>query len=205
MMWKKRIEWLMQEKGWNQYDLADRAGYSQPHIHKILKRDEVPVPKAMRKLADAFNVPVEYFNTGIQRPTSSVRSVPLLTPEQITLWLDQPDQIRQSISDWIPVMNSSSKSYALNVTSQDMTSPDKTVYYPIGSTVIVDPEQERLAGYRVVCQLPDTRVIFRELQESAGEYYLAALQPSFSMIALGTEFNARYLGRVVTTIIQDKH
>lgn len=206
MIWKQRIECLMQENGWNQYDLADRAGYSQPHIHKILKRDEVPVPKTMRKLADAFNVPVEYFNTGIQRPTSGVLIVPLLDPHQITHWLDHPDNIRTSIHHWIPIIGQcSDRTYAMNVAGNDMVSPDKSAYYPIGSTVIVDPDKDRQPGYRVICQLPDQRVIFRELQESAGAYYLAALQSSFSMIELGTEFNARYLGRVVSTIIKDTH
>ncbi len=204
-MWKKRIEQLMQEKGWNQYDLADRAGYSQPHIHKILKREEQPVPKALRKLADAFGVPVEYFTSGIQRPVGGHLDVPLLKPDQITAWMDQPDSVRDSISQWIPaVCSCSDKAYSVTVSGNDMSGPQSPNHYPMGSIIIVDPEKPRQAGYRVLCQLPDQRVIFRELQESAGEYYLAALQPSFAMIPLGSEFNARYLGRVVSTIIHDR-
>ena len=201
MKWYERVERLMQERGWNQYQLADASGFSQPHIHRLLNQEELPANKALKKLASAFDVPVEYFTTGIQRVSRSL-DIPLLKPEQITAWLDRPDTLREQLADWLAISQPcSDKAYALAVTESDMTSPQTTHQYPIGSLIVIDPDKSITPGHRVICQLSDKRIIFRELQLSAGEYYLAALHPSFPMISMGSDF--RYLGRIICTIIQE--
>lgn len=201
MRWYDRVEQLMQERGWTQYDLADASGFSQPHINRLLNQEELPVNRALKKLASAFNVPVEYFTTGVHRVSNSL-DIPLLTPEQVTDWLDRPDTLRGKVVDWVSVSRScSDKTYALTVTGSDMSTPQCVHNYPLGSIIIVDPGKAMEPGHRVVCRLPDDRVIFRELQLSAGEYYLAALNPSFPLIPLGPGF--RYLGGITCTIIQE--
>lgn len=203
MNWEKRIEHLMQERGWNQFDLADASGYKQPHISKILKRDTPPSSKTLKNLANAFGVPVQFLTTGIDRPVQECL-IPLLKPEQITRWLEAPETLKDVIEDWLPAGTScSNSSYAMTVFSHDMCNPGNPVQYPFNAIVMVDPKLPKQAGCRTVCQMPDQRIIFRELQESAGEYYLASMNPAFPLISLGADFNARYLGRVIATLIKE--
>ena len=191
----------MLERGWNQFDLADASGYGQSHISKLLNRDSPPSNKTLIKLAQAFEVPAESF-TGSLVPEHN--RIPLLKPDQIPRWLKTSDTFLDEVEEWLPVSIQCSKnSYALTVSSHDMHNPGSVIQYPLNALIIIDPERSRQTGHRIICQLPDLRIIFRELQESAGEYYLAPLNPSFSMISLGSEFNARYLGSVIATLIKE--
>lgn len=202
MNWKQKIEYLMLERGWNQSDLADASGYGQSHISKLLNRSTPPSNKTLTQLAQAFDVPVESFTETL---TTKHNRIPLLKPDQILLWLNTPDTLVDKVNEWFPAcLECSKKSYALAVSSNDMYNSGSSVtQYPLNALIIVDPEKNRKTGSRIICQLPDQRIIFRELQESAGEYYLAPLNPSFPMISLGSEFHARYLGSVIATLIKE--
>ncbi len=201
MLWKMRVDQLMQERGWNQFDLADASGYRQPHISRILKRDDLPSHKTLERLATAFSVSVEYLTSGINRPAQT-EQVPILQPSQISLWLSAPDTLREKITDWLsPGLTCSHQTYAMHVTANDMTGP--VWHYPMNALVIVDPEKNLEPGYRIVCE-KNGHTIFRELQVTAGEYYLVSLNTAYPAIHLGKEFSANYLGRVIATLIKDQ-
>lgn len=47
---------LMAEKGWNQSELARRAGTGRDNISRYLNGKQVPTPIHLKRLADAFGV-----------------------------------------------------------------------------------------------------------------------------------------------------
>lgn len=52
----KRIKALRNKKGWNQEELARRAGISQSHVCRIEQCYHAPAHKTIRKLAEALGV-----------------------------------------------------------------------------------------------------------------------------------------------------
>ncbi len=198
--WRSIIEKLMQERGWNQYDLADRTGYSQPNINTIVKRSTPPAAKALKRLANAFCIPVEQLLVNGEHVPPSGLCVPLLSLSDIPKWLDDESF---TVIHWQSLANGvvrSDQAYAFKITSVDMmcNGPHS---YPPGCLVIADPEKERVSGSRVFTLLADGRVVFRELQEAAGEHYLIALNDKFPMLTEGS--GTRHLGTVICSIYHE--
>lgn len=200
--WRVLVKQKMVIHGWNEYDLADHSGFSKSTINRVFRSSELPSAKVLKGIACAFSVPVQHIiPEGKIPPTvNSDRSIPLLALNDIPHWLsDEPFDIKK----WQPFISNSKynkKTYAYKVTSTDMMS-DGFYSYPPGYIVIVDPFAPREPGKRVFTLMDDGRVVFRELQEPAGEYYLVALNDKFPMIPEGK--NARHLGTVVCSIHEE--
>ena len=198
MNWLKLLEQLMLERGWNQYDLADRSGYSQSNINRILKSKTPPSTKVLLRLAKAFELPVEYFQgygTG-----ANVQSVPVLSRELLDSWLDDPASVESSMVEWVPVSQGNSPrlfAYALN-------SNDSQPGCPFGSVVIINPDLSVITGHKILCRLPDGRTMVRQLQYASDSWFLAALQPQLPMIEVGKVNEFTYLGTVISTVINEK-
>lgn len=54
------IATLRKEKGWSQVDLADRSGVSREMIGKYERGKAIPSVDAAKKIADAFEVSLDY-------------------------------------------------------------------------------------------------------------------------------------------------
>ena len=195
MDWQRAINILMRDRGWSQYDLSDKTGYSQPQIHRILRRDKPPSNKALMRLADAFKMDVDSLLSGGEAKPLGLSRVPLIHWDEIISWLDDSSF---KINHWQLVgSDHEEKSYAVMMTTHDMTSSG-LYSYPPGSVIVVDPSKPRTMGSRVVTQLSDGRILFRELQEAAGDHYLAALNSLFPVVPVGSD--SRHLGTVISTI-----
>lgn len=196
--WQVLVQRLMDEKQWNQYDLADATGYAQSNINRLLKTTQLPSRKAVQRLSNAFGVPESYFLSNVFKTDS----IPLLEWSEVNDWLHH--QQKEAHNTWIPTITMTGpRTYALKVTSSDMVGESKQHMYPVGATIVVDPDVPRQTGSRIAVQLPDLRFLFRELREAGGEYFLSPLDSSFPPISLGSAFNATYLGTVKHTIITE--
>jgi len=56
----KIITDLRKEKGWSQTDLANKTGISQVMVGKYERGDAIPSIEVAKKLADAFEVSLDY-------------------------------------------------------------------------------------------------------------------------------------------------
>lgn len=54
-----RLRTLLDERGWTQADLAERAGIEQPHVSKLVTGKRRPSLNTAQKVARAFGVAVE--------------------------------------------------------------------------------------------------------------------------------------------------
>jgi transcriptional regulator with XRE-family HTH domain len=54
----RRLWALMVEKGWNQSELARAAGLGRDIVSVYINAKSLPEPKNLKKLADAFNMPM---------------------------------------------------------------------------------------------------------------------------------------------------
>lgn len=198
MNWLILLEQLMHERGWNQYDLADRSGYSQSNINRILKSKTPPSNKVLLRLAKAFELPVDYFQCS--GPVANVQSVPVLSRDLLDSWLDDPACVESSIAEWVPVSQGNTPrlfAYALN-------SNDSQPGCPFGSVVIINPDLDVISGHKILCRLPDGRALVRQLQYAADSWFLAPLQPQLPMIEVGNVQSFTYLGTVISTVINEK-
>lgn len=97
----QRLIQLRKAKGLSQYQLADALGYSRGQVANYEQGSRRPDPEVLRKLADYFDVSVDYLigRTNDPRPTEKLKD-PLppdirkiaragekMTPEQRERWL----------------------------------------------------------------------------------------------------------------------
>lgn len=193
MNWKQRLEQLMAEKAWTQYDLATASGYAQSNINRLLKLTEPPSPKVQAKIAKAFDITVESL-LGQQQPFISV---PVLAKSQINLWLDG---LSCDIAEWMPSPINKSRLFAFRLNASDSQAD-----CPSGSIVIIDPGSDLLTNHKILCRLNDGRTLVRQLTEASDSWFLTALQTGLPAIEVGNAQNFTYLGTVISTLIIEKN
>ncbi|MCF1431330.1 MAG: helix-turn-helix domain-containing protein [Shewanella sp.] len=198
MDWKERTQRLMLEKGWNQYDLAEHAGYSQSNIARLMKESTPPTQKALSKLAKALGVDESYLLSDSN--THSFPARPILAPGQVKPWLTNALS-KENISEWVADSSSSSKrTYALHLSPIDSIPGARN-----GSFVVIDPDLPRRINSVIACLLATGVMVVRTLITSAGQYYLESLNNS-NIPPLQVDLddpNVHYLGTVTMTIIYD--
>lgn len=194
MKWRTRIEQLMLEREWNQYDLADHCGYRQSNIVRILKLESPPSLKVQQRLAKAFDIPLEQLMPG-SLPT--YLGVPVLSKEQLKLWLNNELPIKD-IVDWSPSPVSRSGLFAYRLSSND-SQPG----CPYGSTVIIDPAMSLALNHKILCQL-DNRTMVRQFVKVSDTYYLNALLPNLPAFEIDPECQSfQYIGSVICTLVEE--
>lgn len=57
-LFARRLWRLMTEKGWNQSELARRAGIGRDRVNVYIQGNALPTPENAKKLAAAFGIPV---------------------------------------------------------------------------------------------------------------------------------------------------
>lgn len=192
MNWQQRLEQLMAEKEWTQYDLAEASGYAQSNINRVMKLKEPPSPKVQAKIAKAFGLTVE----ALLGDRQSFISVPVLKKNQIDDWLNgvfiEPDQ-------WLPSPVNKPGLFAFALNANDSQSS-----CPHGSVVILDPVHELFVNHKILCRLQDGRTLVRHLTEASDSWFLTALQPGLPAIEVGNAQSFTYLGTVIYTLIDEK-
>lgn len=81
-----KLNHAMLEKGWNQSELARRAGIGRDNVSGYVRGHNLPNSKHLSKLATALNVPPSYLlgaATGDRFPAMEGDDKPLLKIEQI--------------------------------------------------------------------------------------------------------------------------
>lgn len=101
----KNLRLLREKEGLSQQKLADILNISQQAIFKYEKTSNEPDIETLIKLADIFNVTVDYLigHSDIREPNVKKNAVMLTEKEceHINLWRAIPSEIQKSIDDLI--------------------------------------------------------------------------------------------------------
>lgn len=71
MSWEKRVEKLMQIKGWTQKDLSKESGITEASVSRYLKGERNPRIDVIVNFSKALGVSVEYLLNGEESKTNS--------------------------------------------------------------------------------------------------------------------------------------
>ena len=90
------IAQLRQDRGWSQSQLSDRAGISHVMVGKYERGDAIPSLEVAKKIADAFNVSLDYLVGEGQNASFDKKTLQRISDLQL---LD--DHKRQTLFDLI--------------------------------------------------------------------------------------------------------
>lgn len=97
----KNLQLLRSEKGLSQQKLAEMLNTTQQNIFKYEKTPSEPDIATLIKIADIFNVTVDYLigNSEIKEKNAKLNAVILTEKEtrHISLWRTLPDDIQESM------------------------------------------------------------------------------------------------------------
>ena len=187
----RNIQNRLNEIGLTQKDLADKAGLSQVMVHKLISGKASSTSKIF-EIAQVLGCDPEQLQKGVIGPplkegnVSNIgkysNSMPLISWVQAGDWCDSPDAFAPGdAEDWLPRPNNAgSRSFALRVEGDSMTSPyPGQRSYPHGTIIFVDPDRAVTNGSRVVARTPDGHYTFKTYIEDAGKRYLKPINPTY--------------------------
>lgn len=89
----KRINELMEDRGWTAYRLGKEAGLPSSTINNMFKRHNMPTISTLEAICNAFNITVARFFIDTDEPG-------ILTPEQVQVlskWDRMSDRQKQAL------------------------------------------------------------------------------------------------------------
>jgi len=110
--------------------------------------------------------------------------IPLISWVSAGTWCESPDNYPVGdAEDWLPApRNAGSRSFALRVINDSMTSPyPGQRSYPHGTIIYVDPDKPITNGCRVVART-NGEYTFKAYIEDAGRKYLKPINPTYDKI-----------------------
>lgn len=157
---------LMDERNITEAELARRTNIPQPTLHKILSgKTGDPRASTLKALADFFGVTIDMLLTGSASVPPMTTTAANTQSIAIISWsdcLEASKLIRtlDSVSwdNWITTEYSSTNAFALT------SKPSMEPRFPIGSTLIIDPNITPEDGDLIVVHFPNTsEATLREL------------------------------------------
>lgn len=199
----ENLQYEMDLRGLNAYDLESMSGVSQPTINRILKGKHIdPRTTTVKKLADALRISEFQLRAGSKDDKISKSSSLLLTLSNFSQiervkWHDLDIYLnsvpKSEVYKLMTLnMNVSSNSFAILVTSQE-----HDPYVLLGETVVIDPDASTLTKNCLIemnGQYSFMRHIMRDKE------YFQPVIPGASQIAIDNELNHKIIG-VVTYIM----
>ena len=200
--------------------LAARVGKSQSQIsHLICNR---PVKNIGDRVAShiekAFGKPPGWLDLehqsiqemgNIYQTNSIVRhayyQVPVISWEQAAAWLKEPykftaKSFRDSMIVSLPL---NPRSFAVEVLTDTMESPNGGVSFPKGSTIIVDSEIKPNNGNYVIARMkPDGEIIFKQYIVDGSYQFLKPLNLRYPIVKMNDEM--KILGVVRLMLLEFK-
>lgn len=205
MHWSKRLKDALTEKGWSAAELSRRSGVPEHSIYKYLKgRTDAPRGDVLEKVASALGVSPVFLEYG-QRATDAtsttlaLRRVPVLLLSDVYS-LGWRLAVRRGSENRIAVPNHVGPD-AFGIMVEDLAL-DKI---PVGSVVIIDPDQPAQPGKYVAANAHAVKatVIRRFRSLVAGETRhgeLLAEHPDFAPIKILAPEDGEIIGRVVMLV-----
>lgn len=190
-----RIRIVRKEQKLTQPELAKRAGVSKGAISQWENDIVHPTGKNLYSLAEALITSPDFimegrgdYNEGthgkenVSKIGKYNNTMPLISWVQAGDWCDSPDEFAPGdAEDWLPRPNNAgSRSFALKVEGDSMTSPyPGQRSYPHGTVIFVDPDRSVTNGARVVARTPDGGYTFKTYIEDGGKKYLKPINPTY--------------------------
>lgn len=195
----KRLNAVFDELGWpdrgrnGRLRRALRDPISEAAVCKWLAGDSLPELKRVSDISRITGKSVQWLLTGVDAgitsnvvlSPSSVYEVPLISWVSAGMLCNSGDIPTVEMAEELVVspVKVGSRSYALTVKGDSMTSNSGGKSYPDGSVIIVDPDAEAHPTCRVIARVGD-ETTFKELVSDMGQWYLKPLNPQYPMIAV---------------------
>ena len=215
--WHDRLNKALKDTGETKAALAKRIGVSAPTVTDWTKGNirTISADNAER-LCRHLGIRTSWLLTGKgdMRPPGSVKdagaaianmsfSIPLLSWDRAKEWCQNPvKRITVEDEEMLPAQkNAGSRSFALKVSNDSMTSPypGQRSYLP-GTILYIDPDKEAVSGCRVIA-LAGGECTFKTYVEDAGRKYLKPINPSYDKIDITQE--VRICGVVIGSYLPE--
>lgn len=206
-----KIKRRREELGLSQEQLAEKAGVSQPLIHK-LESGKALETKKLNQIANALDVSAEWLLGTVERgrlvkdelsnldPPPRFVMAPLISWIQAGHWSEAIDNYAPGdAEEWLPCATRSAgpHTYALRVKGDSMTNQYGRSY-PHGCIIFVDPDRVGgvVSGDRVIARInSDNEAIFKVYVEDAGKRFLKPLNPQYPPISDEFEIIGKVIGK----------
>lgn len=208
----KKIVALRKERGWNQRELAKRAGFDNQSRLSNYERDfRKPDIEDLGKIAKALGVSVDFFLRGNKSPsqaeipahTLSVRNVepapamrrtiPVVRWEDAEGWRARSPEARASAALALEETDNemSQHAFALKVRGDSMEP-----VFPDGSIVIADPERAANHNDYVIAKIGNTAPMLKQLVIDGPQRYLKPLNPRYPLVTVEGDL------QIIATVIE---
>lgn len=201
----KRIESAREKRGWNQAQLAQAAGISQPTLSAIENGDTKPEQVKLDtvwKIADALGLPLPAL--AVRDNAAEYNVVPAPAPRSRVPMVSfvpagTPGESVMQVSGHVEFDSPASKdAIALQVKGESMVRPDGTGF-PSGCYILVEPRRKAKSGDFVVVRFPDQdEETFKQLVLDGQVLLLKPLNPEYPIHTMGNHV------RIVGTVIEKR-
>ena len=170
---------LLYQHNLSESKLARLTGINQPVVHRLASGEtDNPKISTILPIANHFEVSIEQLlgQEPIPMGQQPRITVPLLTDEQATQLDKRPDQCPLIVIDF----HAPKTVFAVTLNDSSMKP-----LFPLGSILVIDPEQTPKDSDYVLVNLPDQKkVIFKQLLSDGHHYLLKSLNPDFPTVPL---------------------
>ncbi len=133
------------------------------------------------------------------------RRLPVIGSVAAGAWCEAVDQYQPGDADeWIEAPGPvGPNAYVLNIEGISMHDPAGPVSFADGDKVVIDPSKEARAGDFVVAKLTSSdRVTFKRLRQEDGDWYLEAINPSWTPRYIRVDEDWHICGRAMWKVQQ---
>ena len=192
----RKIRFLMDKSGLNVHELSTKIEIPQPTLHRLINGDtENPKVTLLCKIADFFNVDIEYFlNESMGLPDGHTLFAPLLDWSQVASYYNKTfakDANTKSIS---VSYNTDNLIFALKQNIKSLST-----IFPLDSILIIEVRKDIKDGdYVLYFPSPDSSPIIRECISEGEDLYLSSHVEGLKKINLN---DSKVIGCVIQMLL----